>query len=328
MSTPTHIQQLLAEQIAPLKEWLDDKQVTEIMVNPGGHVYVERSGLLDYLGVMLTEDQIEMSLTLVASFVAQDSISGTASSIIAASIGDMRFAGAKRPVCPDGSFFTVRKHQDKNERPTLQDLVEKKKALTPEQARQLVQLFVVERKNLLIAGGTGSGKTTLANAVLGKIPDIERVVTIEDSRELQLDAPNNVALLSNPETASACDLVKLAMRLRPDRLVLGETRGNETFDLLRAFNSGHPGSLSTIHANSAREALSAFEMLFQMSLSGNAQMSNEVVREFIARSINIVVYAGRRIVLVDGVQTVVRKIEQICLVKGVKDGEYDLEEIG
>jgi pilus assembly protein CpaF len=189
-------------------------------------------------------------------------------------------------------------------------------------------LIVQQRLNCIVAGATGSGKTTLLNALLSRIPHHERLVTIEDSREIQLSVPNVVNLLSNPNSdIHARDLVQLAMRLRPDRLILGETRGQETYDLIRAFNSGHPGSVSTIHADSAEQALDALEMLYQMSLPPNASMPPELVKKYIAKSVHVVVFAGRRIVPKGNVQTVVRRIEQICLVKGVTNGEYVFEDV-
>jgi pilus assembly protein CpaF len=321
------IEEILAEQLRPVQPWLDRRDVTELMINPGGHVFVEANGVISYEGQLLSNDAIEMALTAVAKYVGQDAISGTRSSLVGASIDDMRIAGAKSPVCPSGSFLTVRKHQAKEDRPTLEKLIEMG-ALTAEQSEKLISLIVQERLNCIVAGATGSGKTTLLNALLSRIPHHERLVTIEDSREIQLSVPNVVNLLSNPNSdIHARDLVQLAMRLRPDRLILGETRGQETYDLIRAFNSGHPGSVSTIHADSAEQALDALEMLYQMSLPPNASMPPELVKNYIAKSVHVVVFAGRRIVPKGNVQTVVRRIEQICLVKGVKDGEYVFEDV-
>lgn len=322
------IQSVLAEQLFPVRAYLDRKDVTELMINPGGHVYVEANGVITYEGQLLTTMAIDMALTAVAKYVGQDAISGKKSAIVGAAIEDMRIAGAKEPICPHGSFLTVRKHQDKADRPTLERLIEMG-ALTQTQADNLVRLVVRDRNNCIVAGATGSGKTTLLNALLSQIPHNERIVTIEDSREMQLSVPNIVNLLSNPASdTSARDLVQLAMRLRPDRLILGETRGHETYDLIRAFNSGHPGSVSTIHADSAEQALDALEMLYQMSLPANASMPPELVRKYIAKSVHVVVFAGRRNVPEGTVTKVVRRIEQIYLVKGVnKDGEYVFENV-
>lgn len=321
------IQTVLADQLRPVKPYLERKDVTELMINPGGHVYVEAKGVITYEGQLLTSTAIDMALTAVAKFVGQDALAGSKSALVGASIEDMRIAGAKAPTCPDGSFLTIRKHQDKGDRPTLERLIEME-ALTAEQAEKLVDLIVHQRLNCIVAGATSSGKTTLLNALLSRIPKNERLVTIEDSREMQLAVPNVINLLSNPSNdIHARDLVQLAMRLRPDRLILGETRGHETYDLIRAFNSGHPGNVSTIHADSAEQALDALEMLYQMSLPANASMPPELVRRYIAKSVHLVVFAGRRNVPNGTVTNVVRRIEQICLVKGVENGEYVFEDV-
>lgn len=329
MLNPNVALEILANQLQPVRQWLDDTSVTELMINPGGQIFVEANGVITPKGTLLSEGAIDMALTAIAKLVHKDAIANTASAIVNASIEDMRIAGAKSPVCPDGSFMTIRKHKDKSERPTLDDLIHKFKALTQEQADLLIRLVIKEHKNCIVAGGTGSGKTTLLNALLSRIGDHERILTIEDSREIQIGVPNVISLLSNPDAGvSARDLVKLAMRMRPDRLILGETRGDETYDLIRAFNSGHPGSVSTIHADSALQALSALEMLFQMSLPPNASMPPDLVKRYIAESVHVIVFAARRIVPVDGVQHVVRRIEQISLITGVQNEKYVLETLG
>ena len=329
MLNPDVALEVLAKQLQPVRQWLDDTSVTELMINPGGQVFIEANGVITPKGALISEGSIDMALTAIAKLAGKDSIAKTASAIVNASIDDMRIAGAKSPVCPDGSFMTIRKHKDKSQRPTLDDLINKYRALTQEQADTLVRLVIKEHKNCIVAGGTGSGKTTLLNALLSQIGDHERILTIEDSREIQIGVSNVISLLSNPETGvSARDLVKLAMRMRPDRLILGETRGDETYDLIRAFNSGHPGSVSTIHADSALQALSALEMLFQMSLPPNASMPPELVKKYIAESVHVIVFAARRIVPVNGVQHVVRRIEQISLITGVQNEKYLLETVG
>jgi pilus assembly protein CpaF len=328
MLNPDKILTYIDEQLHPIRDQLHDPDVTEIMVNPGGIVYVERLGIIRCLGKLLSPNEIDMALTLVAKHVNQDALQNTTSAMVFASLGDMRFAGAKMPICPEGSFLSIRKHQDKSRRPTLDDLIHKHKALTQRQADLLVDLVLVQRKNCIIAGGTGSGKTTLLNALLSRIPSHERIITIEDSREIQIGVPNFIPLLSNPtEGITARHLIKLALRTRPDRLVLGETRGDETYDLIRAFNSGHPGSLSTLHADTAESALPALEMLFQMSLPANATMPPHLVKGFIANSIHVVVFADKRYELIGEDQTVVRRIEQISLVKGVANDQYVFERV-
>ncbi|CAM2961508.1 CpaF family protein [Janthinobacterium lividum] len=328
MLNPQIVIDILNSQLVPLAAWLKDKTVTEIMVNPGGHVFVEAAGTITYVGQLLTEHMISTAIKAVAKHVRKDARANTNSAIVNASIDDLRISGALSPVSPGGSFITIRKHQDAGDRPTMEDLINKKQALTAKQAQTIEQLVLHDRNNLIIAGGTGSGKTTLLNALLNKIPGHERIITIEDSREIQISVPNFIPLLTNPdEGISARDMVKMAMRSRPDRLILGETRGDETYDLIRAFNSGHPGSISTIHADSAEEALGALEMLFQMSLPANASISSELARGYIAKSVKVVVFVNRSIEFSDGQARVIRKIQEICLVKGVINGNYVLENV-
>ncbi|OIQ65338.1 type IV secretion system protein VirB11 [mine drainage metagenome] len=192
-------------------------------------------------------------------------------------------------------------------------------------------MIVDQRLNLVIAGGTSSGKTTVANALLSLITGNERLITIEDARELHIGVDNAVNLVTSPMAippVTARDLVKLCMRMRPDRIILGETRGEETYDLIRAMNSGHDGTITTIHASSAEGALDALEMLFQMSLPASASMPSDVVRQLIARAVHAVVYAHREIVDAGGARKYRRYVRDIVLVKGVKpNGCYDLESI-
>lgn len=328
MLDPAHLIQILQQQLTPISQWLEDKSVTELMINPGGHVYIESSGSITYKGQLLSDNAIIMAITAVAKYVGRDAKANSADSIIDASIEDLRIAGALKPTSPDGAFLTIRKHQDKSNRPTLEDLIYKLKALTQKQADQIIELVINQRKNCIIAGATGSGKTTLTNSLLSKIPRHERVITIEDTRELQVTVPNLISLVANPtNNISARSLVKLAMRSRPDRLILGETRGDDTYDLIRAFNSGHDGSISTVHASSAEYALDALEFLFPMSIPEGVFMSTEQIRQYIAKAVNVIVFAGKRTEIINGVPTVVRKIEQICLVNGVINGKYQLTDV-
>lgn len=321
---------LITMHLRPLERFVEDNDVTEIMVNSGGHVFVEAKGVIThYPDSRMHDNDIQQILNAVATSSNIDLHTDTASGIINASLHDFRIAGAVSGISPDGAFFTIRKHQNKEKRPTLDQLIEWG-AISREHADMLVKLIVTDHKNCLFAGGTGSGKTTITNAVLSGLPNSERVVVIEDVSELQIKVPNTVRMLTNPDPArnrTARDLVKLAMRLRPDRLILGETRGDDTFDLIRAFNSGHPGSISTVHANSDEETLDAIEMLFQQSIPKGATISTDSIRKSIARAINCVVFCGRRNIERNGVVYVVRKIENILIVKGVSNGKYEYERI-
>ena len=194
------------------------------------------------------------------------------------------------------------------------------------EANLLSRLIIEEKKNRVFAGPTSGGKTTLANAVLMALPKNERIGLIEDAREIALRVDNKECMLASPQTGlTAKVLIQHAMRSRFDRLILSETRGDDTFDLLRALSSGHNGSVTTLHASSARGALSTLEMLFQMSLPAGVQMSPAAAQGYITSCINLIVFCERRYSIVDGVAKSVRRVAEIVLVHGVKNGEYSLE---
>lgn len=329
MIKTSHIHTFLAREIRPLKEHLEDPEVTEIMINPGGHVFIEKAGKMLDIGKIIEDGSVKMAIRAVAKLLGRDSSPDDDTALVNASFGDYRVAGGLSSVAPDGNFMSIRKHQNKGSRPTLENLVERG-ALTPQQADKLIQLIIVEKKNCIIAGATGAGKTTITNAILEKLPKYERVVLIEDVQELQVPIPNVVAMLTNehedPNKAiTARKLIKIAMRLRPDRLVLGETRGGDTFDLIRALSSGHPGSISTLHANNARDAMTALGMLYQQSIPEGASISTESMMTNIASAVNVVIFAGRRVMEVNGEMVIKRSIEEILLVTGYKDGEYQFK---
>jgi type IV secretion system protein VirB11 len=185
--------------------------------------------------------------------------------------------------------------------------------MTEAQAGALRQA-VTEHRNILVAGGTSSGKTTLANALLAEIARLdERVILIEDTRELQCSAPDCVALRTKAGVVSLADLVRSTLRLRPDRIIVGEVRGAEALDMLKAWNTGHPGGIATVHANSAESALYRLEQLIQ-------EVVTTVPRRLIAEAINTIVFIGGR--------GVARRIETISKLDGLDaDGNYRLSHI-
>lgn len=319
---------MIASKLMPIKPWLEDKTVTEIMINPGGGVFVEAAGEVSYKGKLFEDIEIEGAIITVGKMAGRNTNAGRENDpIVYAGIDDLRFSGALAPVSPIGAFITIRKHSNSSERPTLEQLVQWD-MLTQEQSAKLENLVLHEPKNMFMVGATGSGKTTLLNALLNKLPEHERVITIEDSREIQLNREHHIPLLvDNDKKITARRLVQLTLRMRPDRLILGETRGEETYDTIRAFNTGHPGNISTIHADSAAQGLSALEMMFQMSLPENASMSESVMRKCIADAVNVVVFVKRSTEKRGEVTKVVRKVTEICIVKGVMNGQYVLENI-
>ena len=281
---------------------LADPQVLEVMVNPDGALRIDRLGTgRRETGIALPPDQVERIIRLVASH-ARTEVHGNAP-IVSAELpphGDglagERFEGVLPPVAT-GPCFSIRKPASLIY--SLADYVEAG-MMSAGLARKL-SLAVVERRNVLVAGGTSSGKTTLANALLAELAERdERVILIEDTRELQCAAPDTVALRTRRGEVSMADLVRSTLRLRPDRIIVGEVRGGEALDMLKAWNTGHPGGIATVHANSARSALYRLELLVQEAVAF-------VPRRLIAEAIDVIVFiagrgSGRRIAALEQVE--------------------------
>ena len=274
---------------------LADPLCLEVMVNPDGALRLDRLGFgRSDTGERLEPAQIERIIRLVASHARTEVHS--ASPVVSAELpphGDglagERFEGVLPPVST-GPCFSIRKPASRVY--TLADYVSDG-IMSAEAARSL-SVAVVDRRNILVAGGTSSGKTTLANALLAELAARdERVILIEDTRELQCAAPDTVALRTCPGVVTMGDLVRSTLRLRPDRIIVGEVRGGEALDMLKAWNTGHPGGIATVHANSATSALYRLEQLIQEAVV-------TVPRRLIAEAIDIVVFiegrgTGRRI---------------------------------
>jgi type IV secretion system protein TrbB len=268
---------------------LADATVIEVMVNPDGVLRLDRlgEGRAD-TGARLERAQVERIIRLVASHVRAEVHADNP--VVSAELpprdesqAGERFEGLLPPVAT-APCFAIRKPAARIY--TLSDYVSDQ-IVTPIQAAALRQA-VRDRRNLLICGGTSSGKTTLANALLAEIADLdERVILIEDTRELQCAAPDCVALRTRPGVVSMADLVRSTLRLRPDRIIIGEVRGAEALDMLKAWNTGHPGGIATVHANSARSALYRIEQLVQESVV-------TVPRRLIADAIDLIVFINGR----------------------------------
>jgi len=268
---------------------LADPLVVEVMVNPDGALRLDRlgEGRTD-TGVRLDADQIERIIRLVAAHAAAE-IHRDAP-IISAELpphaerrAGERFEGVLPPVAP-GPCFSIRKPAERLY--TLDDYVADR--IMPASTAEALRAGVTQRLNILIAGGTSSGKTTLANALLAEMAWVDaRVILIEDTRELQSPLSDTVALRTRPGVTSMTDLVRSTMRLRPDRIIVGEVRGPEALDMLKAWNTGHPGGIATVHANSAVAALYRLEQLVQEAVV-------TVPRQLIAEAIDLIVFiAGR-----------------------------------
>lgn len=287
---------------------LDEPDVVEVLVNPDGRLWLDRhgSGRSD-TGVVLTPHEAERIIRLVASHVRAEA-NGSAP-IVSAELPETgeRFEGLLPPVAL-APCFAIRKPATTTFR--LSDYV-KAQIASPSVAKVLAGA-VAEGRNILVAGGTGSGKTTLANALLAEVAGLDqRVVIIEDTRELRCDAKDAVTLRTKPGVATLADLVRSTLRLRPDRIVVGEVRGGEALDMLKAWNTGHPGGIATVHANSARAALYRIEQLIQEAVT-------TVPRRLIAEAIDLVVFIKGR--------GPGRRIETAVDVKGLDpSGDYVLE---
>lgn len=263
---------------------LDDNSVVEILVNPDGKLWLDQHGAgRVQTDVLISPPEAERIIRLVASHIGQEATPDAP--IISAELpgGGERFEGILPPVTLAPSF-AIRKAAKRIY--TLGDYVDAG-MMTPHQ-HSIIAAAVADKHNILIAGGTGSGKTTLSNAILKEIAETgDRVVIIEDTRELQCATPDQVALRTRADHVTMSDLVRSTMRLRPDRIIVGEVRGPEALDMLKAWNTGHPGGVSTIHANCALSGLLRLEQLV-------SERSTTSQRNLIAEAIDLVVYISGR----------------------------------
>jgi pilus assembly protein CpaF len=303
----------------PIQSLLDDPSVTEIMVNGPKKVYIEKKGLLERTNIVF-DDNLHI-LKIIDRIVAPLGRHIDADSpMVDARLPDGSRVNAIVPPCAvDGASLTIRKFQ--KEKIKFAQLIESN-SLTQGMA-DFLRACVLGRLNIIISGGTGSGKTTFLNVLSGFIPETERIVTIEDAAELQLQQDHVVRLetkLASVEgqgAVSVRELVRNSLRMRPDRIIVGECRGGEALDMLQAMNTGHDGSLTTIHANSPRDALSRLETLVLMA---GMDLPLKIVRQQISSAIDVVVQMSR---LRDGA----RKITAISEVAGMEGDVVVLSDI-
>jgi pilus assembly protein CpaF len=296
--------------LGPLEPLLHDDSVNDILVNGAKHVYVERRGRLYPTDIAFRDDEHLLSVIgRIVGAVGRRIDEG--SPMVDARLPDgSRVNAIIQPLSLDGPSLSIRRFG--RERLKMEDLIENR-TLTAEMA-ELLRAFVRARLNILISGGTGSGKTTLLNCLTSYIPSDERIVTIEDSAELQLQQTHVVRLESRPPNlegrgeVTPRDLVRNTLRMRPDRIIVGEVRGAEVFEMLQAMSTGHDGSLGTIHANNPREALGRLEM---MMMFGGYQLPEKAMRQQVSSAINIFVHLSR---LSDGT----RKITKITEITGME----------
>ncbi|MEN4919747.1 ATPase, T2SS/T4P/T4SS family [Achromobacter spanius] len=305
--------------LGPLEPLLAAADITEIMVNRYDEIYVERAGRLWRQQAAFTSEQsvrwvIERIVTPLGRRIDESS------PMVDARLPDgSRVHAIIPPVAMKGASLTIRKFPQ--QRPQMPDLIAWGALSSP--MAQFLALCVRMRKNLVVSGGTGAGKTTLLNILSNEIPDGERVITIEDAAELRLNHDHLVGLEARPANQEGRgridirELVRNALRMRPDRIVVGECRGAEAFDMLTAMNTGHEGSLTTLHANSPRDALARLE---SMILMAGLDLPLSAVREHIAASVDIVVQQAR---LTDGRRIVTSVVE----VSGMESGRIQLQDL-
>jgi pilus assembly protein CpaF len=304
----------------PIELLMADPTVSDILVNSYEQIYVERKGRLELTNVSFTDEKhllriIDKIVSLVGRRIDESS------PMVDARLPDgSRVNAVIPPVALDGPMMSIRRFAHIPLR--MQNLVEDLKSLTPQMA-QMVEGLAKSKINILISGGTGAGKTTLLNIMSGYIPETERIVTIEDAAELQLQQPHVIRMETRPVNIEGKGeitqraLVRNALRMRPDRIVIGEVRGAEAFDMLQAMNTGHEGSFTTIHANTPRDALARLENMIGMA---NLNLPHKAARQQIASAITVVIQGLR---LIDGR----RKITSIQEITGMEGDVITMQEI-
>lgn len=272
----------------PLKSLFDSDDITEIMVNRWNKVFVEHKGVIVETSVRFVDDrQYQEFLYSIISYDKKNI--SAAFSFDGLLPQGHRYNLTLPPMAPQGAVLTVRKFRVQNF--CLEDLVQSD--FLSENATHFLKLAVQSRLNIVIGGGTGTGKTSFLNCLGSLIPDEERIISIEDVAELRLDHPNWLSLQAvsdGSKKISARDCLVNSLRMRPDRIIVGECRKDETFEMLQAMNTGHDGSLTTVHANSPNDCLSRIESL--VSLAGT-DLSEKFIRQQIASSVNLIVQIRR-----------------------------------
>ena len=308
-----------AMRLGPLEDFLADEAITEIMVNGPGQVFVERNGRIELTGQTFMDD--ESVLGVIERIVAPIGrrIDESQPYVDARLPDGSRVNAIIAPLSLIGPCITIRKFSKRAL--TVDDFIAF--GTWTRSAAEFLRLCVIMRKNIVVAGGTGSGKTTLLNVLSGFIPPTDRIVTIEDAAELRLAQPHVIRLEARPPNIEGRgaitirDLVRNALRMRPDRIIVGECRGGESLDMLQAMNTGHDGSLTTVHANSPRDVISRLETMVLMS---GLELPSRAIREQIASAIDLVVHESR---LSDGS----RKVTCISEVVGLEGLQIVMQDL-
>ena len=321
-----HEQSVLIENVenevlgmGPLEPLLRDPSISDILINTADTCYIERHGVLEKVNIRFqNNDHLMRIIQKIAGAVGRR-VDESSPMVDARLMDGSRVNAIIPPLAVDGPLLSIRKFAA--DPLTVTDLMNFRSITQP--IADFLKAAVKARTNILISGGTGSGKTTLLNVVSGFIPANERILTIEDSAELQLQQPHVGRLETRPANIEgkgavvARDLVRNALRMRPDRIVVGEVRGEEALDMLQAMNTGHDGSLSTIHANSARDGISRLEHMIGMA---GVSISPHVIRQQIAAALDLIVQTER---LSDGRRAVI-SVQEIT---GMEQNVVNMQEI-
>ena len=321
-----HEQSVLIENVenevlgmGPLEPLLHDPSISDILINTADTCYIERHGVLEKVNIRFqNNDHLMRIIQKIAGAVGRR-VDESSPMVDARLMDGSRVNAIIPPLAVDGPLLSIRKFAA--DPLTVTDLMNFRSITQP--IAEFLKAAVKARTNILISGGTGSGKTTLLNVVSGFIPANERILTIEDSAELQLQQPHVGRLETRPANIEgkgavvARDLVRNALRMRPDRIVVGEVRGEEALDMLQAMNTGHDGSLSTIHANSARDGISRLEHMIGMA---GVSISPNVIRQQIAAALDLIVQTER---LSDGRRAVI-SVQEIT---GMEQNVVNMQEI-
>ena len=303
----------------PLQPLIEDESITEIMVNGPKKVFIERKGKLTKTTITFENDAAVMRVIDKIILPLGRRVDGDTPTVDARLPDGSRVNAVIAPCAIDGPTITIRKF--KKDKLTIEQLISYG-SITKTMA-EFIRACVISRLNIVISGGTGSGKTTLLNVLSGYIPEDERIVTIEDAAELKLQQDHVVRMETKPANlegkhmVTIRDLVKNSLRMRPDRIVVGECRGGETLDMLQAMNTGHDGSLTTLHANAPRDALSRLETMCLMS---GMDLPLKVIREQVASAIDLIVQQSR---MKDGS----RKVTAVTEVAGMEGDTVVLTDI-
>ncbi len=305
--------------LGPLEPLLQDPTISDILVNTYDDVFIERNGKLEGTDVRFKDDRhLLQVIDRIVSAVGRR-IDDSSPMVDARLADGSRVNAVIPPLAIDGPHVSIRKF--KKDALSGEDLL-RFETLTP-QMLELLEGIIKARLNTLISGGTGSGKTTLLNVLSGSIPDTERIVTIEDSAELQLRQPHVVRLETRPPNVEGLgevtsrQLVINSLRMRPDRIIVGEVRGGEAVDMLQAMNTGHDGSLTTIHANASRDAMSRLETMIAMA---NLNLPDKAMRQQIASAIDVIIQVNR---MADGT----RRLISISEIVGMEGDVVTMQDI-